>query len=420
MPAIQVQRLYRNRCGVWCFRLRAGTADSRVSLGTKDALAAHMMAAKINDAIEAARASGMSQKNPKLSDLNIDLAALRRYELDLRNGVAKASDAEDHARMMEAIDRIGMIPGGWPASQPVPQPVPVAPAVLASLPVSKVAEMWLAERKQKNAPRTVYAKECHWKDFARRISGDVEVNAIGKAILVGYKAALLAEGQKAKTIDNKLMTLSDLFEFALSNGHYTAGNANPAAGLFILTRAERQAKAQKYQPFTSGDLAKFFEPDAYKRGMAEPDFYWCPLLAVYSGMRISEATGIHCEDVKTAENGVAYVFVRKSKTGAGVRNVPISQALLDLGFLVFVERQRAAGQCSAVPGPAADTGQLLEGAGHQDEGLPRGAGHQEGRGQSGEEELPQLPGERHHGVGERWGEHGSGDADRWAQGQRGR
>ena len=69
--------------------------------------------------------------------------------------------------------------------------------------------------------------------------------------------------------------------------------------------------------------------------MAEPDFYWCPLIGLYSGMRISEATGIYCEDVQTADNGVAFIHVRKSKTGAGVRNIPIAQPLLDLGFLDF-------------------------------------------------------------------------------------
>lgn len=66
-------------------------------------------------------------------------------------------------------------------------------------------------------------------------------------------------------------------------------------------------------------------------------------------MRISEATGIHCEDMAVANNGVAYIHVRKSKTGAGVRNVPIHQALLDLGFMEFVDAQRKAGHDRLFP-----------------------------------------------------------------------
>lgn len=161
--------------------------------------------------------------------------------------------------------------------------------------------------------------------------------------MVGYKSACLAAGQKAKTIDNKLLSISDLFKYALAHGLYAASAISPVSGLFMQTKSERLAKAEPFKPFTADDLKAIFEPEAYKAGMKDPDFYWCPLIGLYSGMRISEATGIYVEDVQTAANGVAFIHVRKSKTGAGVRNVPIAQALLDLGFLEFVARQRKAG-----------------------------------------------------------------------------
>ncbi len=341
MPQIDVPRLYRNRCGVWCFRLRSGAQDSRLSLRTKCELTAHILARRINAAIDSVKGNGMTSKNPKLSDLNIDLDSLRRYEIDVGRGVFKATDEADHGRMMDALDRIGIIPGGW-SPKPVPAPVPPV-AVLKSLPLDEVAKMWLAERAKKNAPRTLYAKSRHFEDFASRIARDVEINAITQATVVGYKSALLMAKQEAKTLDNKLMTLHDLFKFALRNGHYTASNANPVAGLFILTKTERNERSERYQPFTPADLRAFFDPAAYKAGMAEPDFYWCPLLGLYTGMRISEATAIRCSDVKLSENGVHFIFVPKSKTTAGVRNVPVSSALVELGFLDFVAEQRSKG-----------------------------------------------------------------------------
>ena len=267
MPALLVPRLYRNRCGVWCFRLRSDAAYSRVSLRTKCELTAHMMASWINSFIDAAKEAGMTGTNPKLSDLNLDLASLRRYEIDIKNGVFKSADEADHKRMLKALDRIDRMPAPrpGPASAPAPQPAPPA-ATMASPKLSVVAEAWLAERATKNAPRTVYAKSRHFEEFKKRIARDVEINAITQATMVGFKAALLTDGQKAKLIDNKLMTLHDLFEFARKNGHYTASNTNPVGGLFILTKAERTAKTDPYEPFTTEDLRLFFEPQPGLQG----------------------------------------------------------------------------------------------------------------------------------------------------------
>ena len=79
MPLLEVPRLYRNRCGVFCFRLRSGAVDARVSLRTKCSLTAHMIVQRLNTAIDAAKGQGMTSKNPSLSELGIDLKALRRY-----------------------------------------------------------------------------------------------------------------------------------------------------------------------------------------------------------------------------------------------------------------------------------------------------------------------------------------------------
>jgi integrase len=59
-------------------------------------------------------------------------------------------------------------------------------------------------------------------------------------------------------------------------------------------------------------LLRIFEPAANKAAMAAPDLCRCPLIALlYSGMRIGDATGIHCEDITTTFNGVDIVYLRK-------------------------------------------------------------------------------------------------------------
>lgn len=366
MPLLEVPRLYRNRCGVFCFRLRSGAIDARVSLRTKCPLTAHMIVQLLNTAVDAAKGQGMTSKNPSLSELGIDLKALRRYEIDLKNGVIKTDGTDgDHANLMDAVDRIGMIPDGvpWPltskaraeqaasaVSQPTPPhaPDPARPKA-ATYTLDAVAKLWLAERARKNAVRTVYAKSRHFEDCAKHVDRWMDIDLVDKRTIVNWKNALLAGGQVAKTADNKLMSIHDMFEYAIANGLYSASPLNPVKGVFILDKAQRKAKTDSYQPFTDEDIAKLFEPEAYKAGMSEPDYYWGPLLGLFTGMRISEATAIRCKDVKTAAGGVPHIFVPKSKTTAGVRNVPIHDALIQLGFLDFVAKQAAAGHDRIFP-----------------------------------------------------------------------
>lgn len=339
---IKAPRLYLNRCGVYYFRIKSGGTEKRISLRTKCSNTANILALQLNLELERKRA----MSDPRLSDFDFDLESIRRYELDLKNGVAKARGAADHARMMEAIERLGPI-------DPEDRPLRSATAPPASapsptrverklLPLSKAADIWLAERAKKNAPRTVDAKRFHIHDFMRHVGAEVDVNALDKPAVVGYKAARLGAGQTGKTVDNKLMTLHDFFKYLLANAHYTIGGSNPVDGLFVLTKRERVKKNEPYQPFTKNEIERFFEPSVYVETMDFPDLFWSPLIAVYTGMRISEATAIRCDDIREA-NGVYYIHVPKSKTTAGIRNVPICDALLKLGFLDYVEQAKLAG-----------------------------------------------------------------------------
>ncbi|UVS95757.1 hypothetical protein [Burkholderia glumae] len=211
--------------------------------------------------------------------------------------------------------------------------------------LSQVVEMWLTERTLQNAPRTVTAKRLHLEDFRRRVApGDVRINALVKSVLVGFKAALLADGQTGKTVDNKLLTPHDLFKYALANGHYTASHENPVAGLFVLPKTERIKQADPYQPFTLDDLRTIFKPQAFTAWADAPDLWFAPLVALFTGMRISEATAMKVADVKQTEDGVHCISIPASKTVASIRNVPVCDSLVRLGFLRYVDEVRAAGQ----------------------------------------------------------------------------
>ena len=77
------------------------------SLRTADPAVAKLRALEL---LRAIHMIGGGDGNPKFTDF--DWLKLRRYEIDLKNGVLKATDEANHRRMMEALERIGPISGG--------------------------------------------------------------------------------------------------------------------------------------------------------------------------------------------------------------------------------------------------------------------------------------------------------------------
>lgn len=350
-------RLYVSRHGVFYWRER----NRWRSLRTKDPREASIFAMERNLYLARQRQHqnrmSVDPNYPKRPPLDPD--AHQRFEIDLRRGIFKTNGTpEDAQALRETLELVRDLPPP-PAGiaddeeailraaidEAMSERQQEAQAAQAGPMLSQVVEMWLTERTLKNAPRTVTAKRLHLEDFRRRVApGDVRINTLVKSVLVGFKAALLADGQTGKTVDNKLLTLHDLFKYALANGHYTASHENPVAGLFVLSKTERIKQADPYQPFTLDDLRAIFKPQAFTEWADAPDLWFAPLVALFTGMRISEATAIKAADVKQTEEGVHYISIPASKTVAGIRNVPVCDSLIQLGFLRYVEEVRAAGQ----------------------------------------------------------------------------
>ncbi len=76
--------------------------------------------------------------------------------------------------------------------------------------------------------------------------------------------------------------------------------------------------------------------------------YWIPILGYYTGARLGELVQLHVSDVKF-ESGTSHLDINEKsgsgdkkhvKTEAGVRQIPLHQDLIDLGFLDFVKRRQ--------------------------------------------------------------------------------
>ncbi|MGO4908631.1 DUF6538 domain-containing protein [Pseudorhodobacter sp. W20_MBD10_FR17] len=111
--------------------------------------------------------------------------------------------------------------------------------------------------------------------------------------------------------------------------------------------AHGQKKKRKVPPFTSSELRLILDHVQMRYDKDVMD-YWLPFLAAYGGARREELGQLLISDVITSGN-IPYLNItdddplQKVKNKHSVRGVPIPPALIEMGFMEFVERRRKAG-----------------------------------------------------------------------------
>jgi integrase len=367
---IKVPRLGVNRFGV--YYVRSSSPDvvngrrkvTQQSLGTKDPLLAKVLALKFC-----------------LSLLSEDLVSkfrdqIGRYELDLATGKAKADGPEDHARMMQAIEGMASVmrlqtklqPQSLTIAAPAPTPslspeaaelVQLASQVIgASLPslpkpsnvgtkLRVALDNHLAEEaKRLKVQTTVAEKRVLFQEFSD-FFGDLYLNQITKDdFSERWRKAEFKRPNKKREgetlslarLEKRRGYLAKFFDWAIENGSYF--HANPAKQA-MATKAEIRSHQTPWAEFNADDLKLLFSAD-YKVRMQQADWYWLPLVALYSGARLSEIAALRLDDIREIE-GIRVMSIKDAKTPSGIRTVPIHSSLLALGLWDYVENLRANG-----------------------------------------------------------------------------
>jgi integrase len=231
---------------------------------------------------------------------------------------------------------------------------------------------------RKPRPQTVVEAEMAVRHFTQ-LNGDMRIGEIGKKLVQDYAAAiskipvnLTVELQKlplpdlltrdlsklrrrsASTVNKSLQMLSAMFEQARRRSDLDA--AANWHNWFKLERVESDATAASIKgPFSAANLRSIFVDGPvhgrgarFKGGRGEAQ-YWLPLLALFTGARLSELGQLRVCDIQKDDNGIAFINIgtsggRTVKTRTSVRNVPIHAELRRLGFLGYVEGRRKAGE----------------------------------------------------------------------------
>jgi len=142
-----------------------------------------------------------------------------------------------------------------------------------------------------------------------------------------------------KTVNTNVEAVSSMFSWAVNEGYLSS---NPAKGLAL---KDEQPDIEKRQAFTQEDIRHlFFSGDYSQNRFSKPSYYWVPLIALYTGMRLEEICQLHCEDIYE-ENGLYVIDIRPDskdglndkliKTKNAVRKIPIHNKLIELGFIQY-------------------------------------------------------------------------------------
>ncbi len=142
------------------------------------------------------------------------------------------------------------------------------------------------------------------------------------------------------SINKYLQAYQSLCKWAVQNNYITS---NPFEGMML-----KNKKKDKRNKFDKLEIASMLtEIDRGKDGLAKTEFkYWGALIAIYTGARLNEIASLTVDDIKqNADTGIWYFDIndedgKRVKTDAAIRFVPIHSALLDRGFIEYVDTVR--------------------------------------------------------------------------------
>lgn len=147
------------------------------------------------------------------------------------------------------------------------------------------------------------------------------------------KANSCGQSLSAKTVNKYLTLLSSFFKWA---NQQELATSNPAEGLLLPLN---KLASEEREIYSMGEINRI--QAKLPRSHSEPEKYWVPIIAMYSGMRLDEICQLHKEDIQLTD--VTWCFNLNSKgdkrlkTAISARLVPIHPKLVELGLMDYFE-----------------------------------------------------------------------------------
>lgn len=393
----KLPNLYRNRLGTYYLRITIAGREIKRSLGTKEPAVAKKAAltfalAKAGGNVDFERGSRASGKATApqsqthshttgttcyqppaqlIERLDDDLraptsneepmltipTAFTKFDVLLPNGIKLVGINDDSEAqraaffLREALNVAGIDPSYYmtkleeAVEATKPKQAAQAPSTGKSKPFSKVARMYLDEKRLDNGGKTLEDKQRTF-DTLVELFGDMDFNAFGAEQAIAFKQRLLGQSLSIVRINSKLSHLKELFRWAVNQGLRHTGN--PFESMRVSTKAKVKQQTQSYQPFTAEELQTIFNPQTYDNFMNKADYRWLPWLAVHSGARIEELASLRLDQIKT-EGEISYLDIQHGKNLNSVRKIPLHNNVMQSGFMTYVQALREQGKTRLFP-----------------------------------------------------------------------
>jgi integrase len=191
---------------------------------------------------------------------------------------------------------------------------------------------WVSARLPK--PATRYEADLAVKRL-RDCTGDKSPCDVTLADAMLFRSALLSHLSRARAKSSFSLVRSILKTAAAENR--VPLNVSLA---FESVKIEVSEKAvHSYQPFAVTQLQAFFDAPVHSHGLrpskgGRDAAFWLPLLGLFEGMRLEEAGSLTCGAL-SERSGRYWIRIGRSKTAAGLREIPLHRELERLNFVDY-------------------------------------------------------------------------------------
>lgn len=170
----------------------------------------------------------------------------------------------------------------------------------------------------------------------------------------------------ARTVLKAIGHLKEFCVYAQARQMMAANPLDAAFDAAVAGLRKKAASARKnnsYKAFSIEALKQIFDPETFLASNSAADYFWGPLLGLFTGARLGELVTRTVDDIRIdPRSGLLVIEILSIEDGAsgnGGKNklkndnsrriVPIAQPLLDMGFDRYVEHVRSIGGVKLFP-----------------------------------------------------------------------
>lgn len=190
-----------------------------------------------------------------------------------------------------------------------------------------------------------------FEDAIGKIPANRTKIAMARALSIDEMTALDVPKLSPQSAKNIAQRTNNFLKWA-----FRREGGKPPFELMGNVRITTRSKTVQRRPFTDDELRTLFSPVTYAQGRQQsPYMYWLPLIGLHTGMRINEIAQLELADIGSHDGIPCFHVtdddadeaqgrrVKRVKTDAGRRIVPVHDALIDLGLLDYVHTVRQDG-----------------------------------------------------------------------------